>query len=677
MIPLSFHLMSLTPRWAMALSGRIGRSWIVVVLSFSVQALAWPSIGSSDDRTLRPRLIQQTYQALTGSAPRETSAQAWVETDDPMWREEMVDSLIASPEFGEHLANRWLESFDIPQVDPRGWVGRASAIYKRWCRDAIQSDMRMDDFIRWQLAGDLVNGPDDGPLIATAFQRIIPVDIDENFDPESIGRDIVSRRLDRVERLLLGGSSRSRQVHEDLAIAPTFASDPQLRAMFLNRTESILGPERQEVPPEPTVLFPDKKALARFRQAADWTRAEFERGLKRLEDSGAVGNWYASLTTWPIPSQSLMISECSIDEVDRESIHVVRKDSHSKADKGPARIVREGLRTIFELDRQSALTVPISFSFDRLKEFSLHFELWVPESVNSGMLLYSSTYDSAPYPAGFELRVEEGRLQAALVDQWPERALSVRTKDPLRTGRWLSIVVINQSLGQPDDLQIVIQGERQACDSIAFGPPMDFQLRALPMTVSLGARWETPGVAGAKLDDLSLYSKGLTVVEAIGISGDQPWSTWEELSPATQRDWTVHALRRNSGGEYLFESIHHYIDSANGVLSSAPALPIMRDRRELSGGHEHSGGVCLGIATKSVPQDRMAFASWIFSEQERVVARATVMLLWKQMTGVELAPSDIPADLALVESLSRVLMESGWSRKQLVRSIVLSDAFVR
>ncbi len=84
----------------------------------------------------------------------------------------LVDSLLARPAYGEHMAAKWLEL--ARYADSRGYErDRKRDIwqYRDWVIDAYNSDMPYDRFIIDQLAGDLHPQPTQDQMIATGFHR--------------------------------------------------------------------------------------------------------------------------------------------------------------------------------------------------------------------------------------------------------------------------------------------------------------------------------------------------------------------------------------------------------------------------------------------------------------------------------------------------------------------------
>ncbi len=64
--------------------------------------------------------------------------------------EQLVDELLDSPRFGEQWARHWLDGI---RYDP---AMETSAYYRNWVITALNDDLPYNEFLRWQIAGDLL-----------------------------------------------------------------------------------------------------------------------------------------------------------------------------------------------------------------------------------------------------------------------------------------------------------------------------------------------------------------------------------------------------------------------------------------------------------------------------------------------------------------------------------------
>jgi hypothetical protein len=126
-----------------------------------------PSV-EADRRTLARRLSLD----LTGLPPSADEVEEFVAEQRPVAYERLVDRLLASPHFGERMALDWLDA--ARYADTNGYSidgGRHMWLWRDWVIDAFNRNLPYDQFLRDQLAGDLLPNRTEAQLIATGFQR--------------------------------------------------------------------------------------------------------------------------------------------------------------------------------------------------------------------------------------------------------------------------------------------------------------------------------------------------------------------------------------------------------------------------------------------------------------------------------------------------------------------------
>lgn len=125
----------------------------------------------------RATLLRRVSLDLTGLPPSPALYQSFMADKSENAYENVVDSLLKSPAFGERWASMWLDQ--ARYADSRGYEKddiRTIWRYRDWVIQAFNDDKPYDRFITEQLAGDLLAKPDGSPtsenlLIATGFHR--------------------------------------------------------------------------------------------------------------------------------------------------------------------------------------------------------------------------------------------------------------------------------------------------------------------------------------------------------------------------------------------------------------------------------------------------------------------------------------------------------------------------
>jgi hypothetical protein len=198
-------------------------------------AKAPPGAGSEVDRFVRAKLQEAGLNAvhkadkttlirrvtfdLTGLPPSPQEIDTFLADDSPDVFEKVVDRLLASPAFGECWGRHWLDvaryaessgpSRNIPY--PHAWR------YRDYVIDAFNHDKPYDQFIREQIAGDLLpagsQGERDEHLVATGFLALGNKDVNQRFKVRFV-MDNIDEQIDVVGRGILGLTVSCARCHD-------------------------------------------------------------------------------------------------------------------------------------------------------------------------------------------------------------------------------------------------------------------------------------------------------------------------------------------------------------------------------------------------------------------------------------------------------------------------------
>jgi Protein of unknown function (DUF1553)/Protein of unknown function (DUF1549) len=134
----------------------------------------------------RVALIRRVTFDLTGLPPTPREVGQFLADTRADAYEQVIDRLLASPQYGERWAQHWLDlahhgdsnGFEIDAERPDAWR------YRDWVANALNEDMPYDRFVTLQLAGDEAEPGDKSALIATGFGRAGPREVvSGNIDP--------------------------------------------------------------------------------------------------------------------------------------------------------------------------------------------------------------------------------------------------------------------------------------------------------------------------------------------------------------------------------------------------------------------------------------------------------------------------------------------------------------
>jgi hypothetical protein len=173
-------------------------------------------ISPSQEADKRTLLRRAAYD-LTGLPPSEEMARRFLADDSAGAYERLVDELIGSPAFGEHLASMWLPLARYAE-DQAHQVGSDTKFfypnaykYRRWVIDAFNRDLPYQEFVRMQLAADQLGAGEEN-LAALGFLGLGPKYY--NRDRLEVQADEWEDRVDTVTRTFLGLTVACARCHD-------------------------------------------------------------------------------------------------------------------------------------------------------------------------------------------------------------------------------------------------------------------------------------------------------------------------------------------------------------------------------------------------------------------------------------------------------------------------------
>ena len=162
----------------------------------------------------RSTLIRRVSLDLTGLPPNPQEVDAFEKDRSPDAYEKLVDRLLASPQYGERWARRWLDL--ARYADTNGYEkDRPRSIwpYRDWVINALNADMPFDQFTIKQLAGDLLPGATAVDRIATGFHRNTMLNEEGGIDPLEFRFNAMTDRVATTGTVWLGMTVGCAQCH--------------------------------------------------------------------------------------------------------------------------------------------------------------------------------------------------------------------------------------------------------------------------------------------------------------------------------------------------------------------------------------------------------------------------------------------------------------------------------
>ncbi|MEO6674627.1 MAG: DUF1553 domain-containing protein [Ginsengibacter sp.] len=159
-------------------------------------------------------LLRRVSLDITGLPPSEKIAKQFLNDNNTNSYEKLVDALLASPHYGEHLTAMWLDL--ARYADTKGYErddSRSIWRYRDYLINAFNQDKPYNQFLIEQLAGDLLPNATDDQFIATAFNRNTMTNDEGGTDNEEFRTAAVIDRVNTTWQTLMGTTFGCVQCH--------------------------------------------------------------------------------------------------------------------------------------------------------------------------------------------------------------------------------------------------------------------------------------------------------------------------------------------------------------------------------------------------------------------------------------------------------------------------------
>lgn len=196
------------------------------------------SLNKAADKTTIARRVSLV---LTGLPPELNVLEAYLADSSDTAYETLVDTLLASPRYGEHQARFWLDAVRYGDTHGLHLDNRRGIYpYRDWVIGAMNDNLPLNTFIRWQLAGDLLPNSTLEQKVATGFVRMNPSTAEGGAIPAEFQAKNNFDRTETLGTVLLGMTLTCARCHTHKYDPITQTEYYQLFAFFNSTAENSM-----------------------------------------------------------------------------------------------------------------------------------------------------------------------------------------------------------------------------------------------------------------------------------------------------------------------------------------------------------------------------------------------------------------------------------------------------
>ena len=662
----------------------------------------------ADRRVLARRLALD----LTGLPPEPALVDAFIADPHPDAYERLVDTLLASLEWGEHRGRHWLDYArygDTHGIHIDNF--REMWTYRQWVINAFNRNMPFDRFTILQLAGDLVQ--DHGPAatpdqildnrIASGFNRCNITTNEGGTIPEEYAVLYTRDRTETTSAVWLGLTTGCAVCHNHKFDPLSQKEFYELAAFFNNTTQNPMDGNVHDTPPILPVPRPeDRPRFTELEEAIPRTKAAV--AARRTDAKPTFDDWIqkadmsvvAKLLPQDTPLVDLPLAEGQGQTtrgrlVGKESdLPLAAATAWQPGPNGAPAIVLAGRAT----------EIPNAGDFEHDQAFSVSF--WIRPPANDGSYSVVARMDSAQAYRGWDVWVQGRRVGMHVIHAWPEDGFKVVAKDQLEADAWTLVTLTYDGSGSAEGVKVHYDGKPQPQPNVENNKFK--KQNSIRTTVPLTVGSRTPGgdAHGVGLSGLAIWGRALSTGEVEGLSQAQKIADLVKL-PAAERpqaaaaiyDWWLATLdepfKQATATLAGLESEQAAIRTRGTiahVMQEKPEMPkaYVLDRGEYDKRKDEvlpDTPDVLPAFPSELPKNRLGLAKWLLLQDHPLTARVTVNRFWQEVFGTGLVRTagdfgitgELPSHPELLDWLAVEFRESGWDVKKLFRLMVTSAAY--
>ncbi len=647
------------------------------------------------DQADKATLINRVTLDLTGLPPSLEAVDAFIADASPDAYENLVDSLLTSTKHAEHMTAQWLDIARWSDTD--GYLedagDRLLYPWRDWVISAYQDNKPYDEFLTWQLAGDLIPDATREQVMATTFLRLGQRSSENGIIPEEYENEYA---IDRVETLgvgILGHTVGCARCH-DHKYDPISIRDFYAFAGFFSKTlengfyspggtipaAGFVGAEHGA-----SLVLPDPDTEARLRAleeeisalqlAYEESYAMTEEGLSdiglpnksqayaeitaALDDALAAHYAFESIYEGDLDFAKIEIygiqEQGKAPTVSKSMPAGIREDlvqlSPSEiAGQVPAviqsPILGEGISgKAFVFDEQNKGYFGDDVGdYDRTDSFSLDFWIRFADVYENATVLNHNQHIRFA-GMGYTLDLENNHLRFD-VQHTRDNKLSVITEEAVAPGDWSHITVTYDGSSQASGITLYLDGVPMTVKILAdnltqtiISDPLAF-IDDTIYGLGFGKRWQQYTLAGSHLDELRVFDRHLSPLEInyLHTQGNPDINLADYLEFRLMTDPELLVAR---------ESLRAVESEHNQLYSWLPEIMVMGDDPFAEPMHVKKRGVYTELGEEvegqafdqifawdeSLPNNRMGLAQWLFDDQNPLTSRVHANRLWQSIFG--------------------------------------------
>ncbi|MDR6944330.1 DUF1553 domain-containing protein [Mucilaginibacter pocheonensis] len=659
-------------------------------------------------------LLRRLSLDLTGLPPTVKEIDDFLKDNLPNAYEKQVDRLLNSPHYGEKMAVDWL---DVARyADSHGYTVdrlRDMSPYRDWVIKAFNTNFPYDKFIQWQLAGDLMPHPTRDMIIATAFNRNHPQNMEGGIVEEEFQAEYVIDRTNTFGTAMLGMSVGCAKCH-DHKFDPISQKNYYQLFSFFNNVKEAGQISWDDALPTPTLMLPTRQK-EKVLQYINNEILQEQRDITKTESNAAPGfeKWlnsgdYKKLAGSKIPVNGLQAYYTFdkgnlVSSANSKDIGVMKRETGLPGDKVMFQNKDNGKAIV--LNGDTWLDLKQVGVFRKSEPFSIGIWVNIPKQLTEGVIFHKSSAERLYNFRGYHLYLKNNKLELNMAHTGPSNAITKISLANVPRDKWIQLTATYDGSSKAAGFKLYMDGAEMKMETTMDQLTKDilFAGNGTQPGLQIGGWWRGRGFKDGKADDITVYDRTLTPFEVKTLAQKANWATIAGKNKtalsaddiSTLKSYYLTAVDADvRAEEQKLKTLRTALsDSTENIdeLMVMQEMPKPKKTFLLKRGNYDMPGEQVYPNTpeailpypKNLPKNRWGLAQWVTNPQNPLAARVAVNRIWQNFFGVGIVKTsedfgnqgEMPSHPELLDWLAVKFMESGWNVKALNKLIVMSATY--
>jgi len=664
---------------------------------------------SQTETASKERLIRRVSLDLTGLPPSIDEIDDFLADKSPDAYEKVVDRLLASEAYGERMALEWM---DVSRyADSHGMHADGARLmwpWRDWVIDAFNENMPYDEFITWQIAGDMLPNATDKQKLATAFNRNHAMTAEGGVVEEEFRLKYVFDRANTTATAFLGLTMECAQCH-DHKFDPISQKDYYALSAFYNNVRE-LGMTGDDGNYGPMLLLPTEQERHMI-DSLDALKEDLKSASNDLKkDKTGLLDFIAKLPDDKIVEVPKTKAYYPIEKItETKKKKYIDNNTKTRISSEPQLVDGIKGKGLHFDDGYEVLDLEEVGKLELEEEYTTI--IWVkPDVKNKIQTIISTAGAKNDFWRGWEFYLDSTNHPGVkIIHSLPHNLIHIKSEESIPVGEWTQLAFTYDGTADAAGVKIFVNDQQVATNTLYNRlyksiRTVNYYNKSKPINrpVRIGKAYRAFtgefGIYKGAVDEIRIFNNKLVEAEIKSLyysTLDKSIAPLKTLPTEVQEEYALNY--KDASYQKSLNQIQKVIGERRKIVNDIPEVMVMEEMKEARDMHVLDRGMYDAPLEKvapttpesvlafpeDLPRNRIGLAQWLTSKDNPLMSRVTVNRYWQLIFGKGIVdtPHDfglqgsLPTHPKLLDWLAINFIENGWDIKKLLKTMVMSATY--